>query len=115
MALPGAGGLAEGALAGIPATLAEAPLLHFALGGAHARAGRWAEAERAFREARRLDASRPDYAFNLAVSLDRQGRHKAALDYYREAATLARNNKAHFDPAALQRRIATLAEFGAGP
>lgn len=115
LALPGAGGLDEGALARIPATAAEAPLLHFALGGAHARAGRWAEAERAFREARRLDALQPDYAFNLAVSLDRQGRHKAALDYYREAVTLARNNKAHFDPAALQRRIATLAEFGAGP
>ena len=115
LALPGAGGLDEGALARIPATAAEAPLLHFALGGAHARAGRWAEAERAFREARRLDALQPDYAFNLAVSLDRQGRHKAALGYYREAVTLARNNKAHFDPAALQRRIATLTEFGAGP
>ena len=115
LALPGAGSLAEGALAGIPATLAEAPLLHFALGGAHARAGRWAEAERAFREARRLDESRPDYAFNLAVSLDRQGRHEAALDYYREAVALARDQQAHFDPAALQRRIATLAEFGAGP
>ena len=115
LALPGAGSLAEGALAGIPATLAEAPLLHFALGGAHARAGRWAEAERAFREARRLDASRPDYAFNLAVSLDRQGRHEAALDYYREAEALARDQQAHFDPVALQRRIATLAEFGAGP
>ena len=115
LALPGAGGLAEGALAGIPATLAEAPLLHFALGGAHARAGRWAEAERAFREARRLDALHPDYAFNLAVSLDRQGRHEAALDYYREAVALARDQPAHFDPAALQRRIATLAEFGAGP
>ena len=115
LALPGAGGLAEGALARIPATAAEAPLLHFALGGAHARAGRWAEAERAFREARRLDASHPDYAFNLAVSLDRQGRHQAALDYYREAVTLARDQQAHFDPAALQRRIATLAEFGAGP
>ena len=115
LALPGAGGLAEDALAGIPATLAEVPMLHFALGGAHARAGRWAEAERAFREARRLDALRPDYAFNLAVSLDRQGRHKAALDYYREAVALARDQQAHFDPAALQRRIATLAEFGAGP
>ena len=115
LALPGAVGLAEGALAGIPATLAEAPLLHFALGGAHARAGRWAEAERAFREARRLDESHPDYAFNLAVSLDRQGRHEAALGYYREAVALARDQQAHFDPAALQRRIATLAEFGAGP
>ena len=115
LALPGAGGLAEGALARLPATLAEAPLLHFALGGAHARAGRWAEAERAFREARRLDALHPDYAFNLAVSLDRQGRHEAALGYYREAVALARDQQAHFDPAALQRRIATLAEFGAGP
>ena len=115
LALPGAGGLAEGALARIPASAAEAPLLHFALGGAHARAGRWAEAERAFREARRLDALRPDYAFNLAVSLDRQGRREAALGYYREAMALARDQQAHFDPAALQRRIATLAEFGAGP
>ena len=115
LALPGAGGLAEGALARIPAQAAKAPLLHFALGGAHARAGRWAEAERAFSEARRLDALHPDYAFNLAVSLDRQGRHKAALDYYREAVALARDQQAHFDPVALQRRIATLAEFGAGP
>ena len=115
MALPGAGGLAEGAGQRIPATAARTPALYFALGGMHAREARWAEAERAFGEAHRLDGLNPDYAFNLAVSLDHQGRHKAALDYYNKAMTLARDNQSHFDPRAATRRIATLREFGAGP
>ena len=115
MALPGAGGLAEGALARIRATQTEAPLLYFSLGGMHAREARWAEAERAFGEAHRLDGLNPDYAFNLAVSLDHQGRHKAALDYYNKAMALARDNPSHFDRAAATRRIANLKAFGAGP
>ena len=115
LALPGAGGLAEGALARIPATAARTPALYFALGGMHAREARWAEAERAFGEAHRLDGLNPDYAFNLAVSLDHQGRHKAALDYYNKAMALARDNQSHFDRAAATRRIANLKAFGAGP
>lgn len=115
MALPGAAGLDEGALEQIRAKQTEAPLLYFALGGMHAREARWAEAERAFGEAHRLDGLNPDYAFNLAVSLDRQGRHKAALDYYNKAMALARDNQSHFDRAAATRRIASLRELGAGP
>lgn len=115
MALPGAAGLDEGALERIRAKETEAPLLYFSLGGMHAREARWAEAERAFGEAHRLDGLNPDYAFNLAVSLDHQGRHKAALDYYNKAMALARDNQSHFDRAAATRRIASLKAFGAGP
>ena len=112
MALPGAAGLDERALARLPAKEAEAPLLYFSLGGVYARQSRWAEAAEAFRAAHGLAGRNPDYAFNLAVSLDHLGQYRAALNYYHKAMTLARANKAHFDPAAVKRRIATLEESG---
>ena len=51
----------------------------------------------------------PDYAFNLAVSLDRLGQRRAALDYYRQAEALHGPNTA-FDGAAVAARIAALSE-----
>src|SRR5690606_20502116 len=63
--------------------------LHFALGNLYARQNRWAEAQAAYFEAVRCDSRNPDYAYNLAVSLDHLGKGAVAANYYREAVALA--------------------------
>jgi tetratricopeptide (TPR) repeat protein len=83
--------------------------LHFALGNLYAEQARWAEAQQSYFEAYRLDNSSPDYAFNLAVSLDRLAQSRPALEYYRRAEELATEFPAAFDTAVAQRRAAELA------
>ncbi len=86
--------------------------LNFALGNLHAGNGRWHEAQTAYfdalLQARREGNATPDYAFNLAVSLERIGQSGAALQYYREAETLAANIKPGFDTQLLRQRLTEL-------
>jgi Flp pilus assembly protein TadD len=49
---------------------------------------REAEAERAFREAARLDETSARYAYNLGLILERQGRAAEARPWYEKAAAL---------------------------
>ncbi|MGE0082345.1 MAG: hypothetical protein AB7U81_13725, partial [Thiohalomonadaceae bacterium] len=65
----------------------------FLRGNDLAAQGRWEEAGAAYAEAFALD-QRPDYAFNLAVSLERLGRREDALHHYRVA--LAARDGAHW-------------------
>lgn len=88
--------------------------LEMALGNLYASQQRWSEAQGAYYNAL-LTASRstggpvhPDYAFNLAVSLEQLNQKKAALDYYRQAQTLAREVTPGFDPQLLNSRLAYL-------
>jgi Tfp pilus assembly protein PilF len=87
-----------------------AAYLHFALGTRYASAGRWSDAQQAFFEAYRRDDANADYAYNLAVSLDRMGQGPAALDYYRRALLLLDAGGAHFNDATVLERIAALAD-----
>jgi tetratricopeptide (TPR) repeat protein len=82
--------------------------LQFSLGNLYARQGRWPEAQEAYFAALRDDPGNPDYAFNMAVSLDRLGQGKAALAWYRRARELAVARPAVFDDAGAARRIAAL-------
>jgi tetratricopeptide (TPR) repeat protein len=85
--------------------------LSFALGNLYATQNRWNEAQSAYFDA--LLAAKtgntgpvnPDYAFNLAISLERINQLPTALDYYREAETLSRNSSPGFDPALLAQRL----------
>jgi tetratricopeptide (TPR) repeat protein len=87
--------------------------LTLALGNLYASQQRWSEAQGAYYNAL-LIASRgagpvnPDYAFNLAVSLDQLGKPAAALDYYRQAQAMARDVTPGFDPQQLTSRLAHL-------
>ncbi len=83
------------------------PQLHFALGNHHAGLGQWKEAQRAYFEAFRLAPTRADYAFNLAVTLDRLMLHKQALEYYLKARELA-GKETLFNSSQLERRITQL-------
>ena len=85
------------------------PYIHFALGSWYARQQRWGDAQQAYFEAFRRDAGNADYAYNLAVSLDRMGQAKAALEYYQKALGLADTGSAAFNPAEVLARIQSLA------
>jgi Flp pilus assembly protein TadD len=90
------------------------PSLQFALGNLYASQQRWHEAQSAYFNAlaqARRDTSTsvsPDYAFNLAISLDQLKQTRSALEYYRLAAELNNQSAANFDPAVLRQRINTL-------
>ena len=83
--------------------------LHFALGNQYANQARWDEAQQAYFDAFSLDAGNPDFAYNLAVSLDQLGQIKQAVTYYRKALDLAKNRSARFRPAEVGARLGELA------
>lgn len=88
--------------------------LHFALGTLYVAQGRWAEAQQAFFDAFHHDPGNADYAFNLAICLERLGQPVAALDYYRRAVDLARGRSASFNASEAARRIEALSATATG-
>lgn len=92
----------------------ENPFLHFTLGNIYALQQRWAEAQQAFFDAYRFDSANPDYALNLAASLDRLGQAQPALDYYTVALRLAEGRSARFDAASVQARVQALSAAQGG-
>jgi TolA-binding protein len=88
------------------------PFLYFILGNVYAAQSRWAEAQQAFFDAYRNDSANPDYALNLAASLDRLGQVQPALDYYGVALKLAETQPAGFNADGVRARMQTLASGG---
>jgi Flp pilus assembly protein TadD len=98
----------ESQLRGLIAARPEASL-HFALGNLFARQSRWADAQQSFFAASTAAPQNADYAFNLAVALDRMGKGKVALGHYARALSLAADARAvQFDTAAARTRLAEL-------
>jgi tetratricopeptide (TPR) repeat protein len=96
---------------GLKTQLAEQPTshhLHFALGNDLARQRRWPEAQQAYFNAYSLDPDNPDYAYNLAVSLDQLNQPRPALSYYERARQLSEARSAQFNRAQLDQRISDL-------
>ena len=87
---------------------AEASVLYFTLGNQHARQGRWDEARLAYSKAQAADPGNPDFAFNLAVSLDQLHQPTAALEHYRRALELADTRMAHFALESARLRVQQL-------
>jgi len=75
----------------------DAAVLQFALGNQYAMQARWAEAQDAYFRAWAADPENPDFAFNLAVSLDQLRQPRQALEYYRKAIALADKRQPGFD------------------
>ncbi len=86
----------------------ESGVLQFALGNLYVQQRRWADAQQAYFRAMASDPENPDYAFNLAVSLEHLRQPVPALDYYRRALSLAQRRNASFDPAAARERVQQL-------
>jgi Flp pilus assembly protein TadD len=98
----------ESQLRGLIAARPEASL-HFALGNLLARQARWADAQQSFFAASTAAPQNADYAFNLAVALDRMGKGKVAIGHYSRALALAADARAvQFDTAAARTRLAEL-------
>ena len=104
---------AESRLRQLLAVDPEDPQSHFTLGSYYAQQRRWADAQTAFFAAVRRAPDNADYAFNLAVSLDRLGQGEAALTWYRRAVVL-RAHGGTFAPAVAITRVAQLSA-GASP
>jgi tetratricopeptide (TPR) repeat protein len=85
-----------------------AAVLNFTLGNQLAQQGRWAEAQQEYFKAYSAEPDNPDFAYNVAVSLDHLRQPKLALDYYRRALALAKARGASFDYAGAESRAAQL-------
>ncbi len=82
--------------------------LHFIKGVGLASGQQWQAAQSAFYEAYSRDNINPDYAFNLAVSLDHLSQPVLARVYYERAVELSGTRKIHFERTEAERRIAEL-------
>ncbi|MEO5378524.1 MAG: tetratricopeptide repeat protein [Magnetococcus sp. DMHC-6] len=86
----------------------QAAHLYFALGVLYAGQKRWNDAQGAFFRAYTGNNNNPDYAFNLAVSLDHMAKGKAALPYYQRALEGSKIQSVNFDVDKVNKRIQTL-------
>ncbi|MFH1604117.1 MAG: tetratricopeptide repeat protein [Pseudomonadota bacterium] len=86
----------------------EATFLYFTLGNQYAAQRRWAEAQQAYFKAYSGDPGHPDFAYNLAISLDQLHQTKSALEYYRRALALAQERSVSFDKAQVNKRVSQL-------
>lgn len=90
--------------------------LAFALGNLFASQSRWNEAQNAYFDALLIanevgsNSISPDYAFNLAVSLERLNQLDLAYSYYQEALDLSSSSPAGFNMDNLNQRMAYLEE-----
>ena len=96
---------AESRLKSMIAAQPEASFLHFTLGNQFAGQGRWEEAQQAYFRAYTGDPENADFAYNLAISLDRMHQPQPALEYYRRALALALSHPASFDKAQVSKRV----------
>lgn len=87
----------------------DAQVLNFTLGNQYAQQGRWVEAQQAYFKAYTAEPENPDFAYNLAVSLDQLRQPKLALEYYRRAISMAQQHASSFDQALARNRVQELA------
>lgn len=80
----------------------------FELGNLYAQQSRWPEAQDAYFRAYEAAPDNADYAYNLAIGLDRLAQPRLALDYYQRALVLSKTKPGNFDLNAAQNRIKQL-------
>ena len=83
----------------------EAGPVLFALGNLYAQQNRWPEAQQTYFRAYSAAPDNADYAYNLAIGLDRLNQGKLALTYYQRALALGQDKPAGFDRTALRQRM----------
>jgi len=87
----------------------DSPHLNFALANAYAAQHRWQEAQGHYFTALQNNPDDPNYAYNLAVSLEHISQPKAAVSYYRRALENYNKGLATFSRDAVDRRLEKLA------
>lgn len=101
----GDAGQSENRLKAALAANPEAAPVQFALGNLYSQQGRWSEAQQAYFRAFSAAPDNPDYAYNLAIGLDRLNQGKLALTYYQRALALAQDKAVGFDRNTLRQRM----------
>lgn len=90
--------------------------LYFTLGNLYADQNRWAQAQQAYFQAHHLQPGNADYAFNLAVGLERISQPRLAINYLRIAIRLAEAGaRPNFDLASARKRAALLEAANGAP
>lgn len=82
--------------------------IHYTLGVLYYDQNRFGEAERAFSKASAIEPEQPDYAYNLALALDRLGRTREAARQYVAALNLANQTNAVFSRDLARARLKIL-------
>jgi tetratricopeptide (TPR) repeat protein len=98
----------ESRIKSLIASQPDATHLYFSLGNQYAVQSRWREAQDAYFKAFSADPDNPDFAYNLAVSLDHLRQGSLAAEYYRRAVNLAAQRPAAFERARAERRAREL-------
>ncbi|MDJ0778491.1 MAG: tetratricopeptide repeat protein [Gammaproteobacteria bacterium] len=86
----------------------ESPYLNFALGNAYGAQNRWQEAQGFYFTALQNNPDDPNYAYNLAVSLEHIKQPQAAMNYYRRALANMGNGLATFSRDVVNQRLEVL-------
>ena len=88
----------------------DSPYLNFALANAYGAQNRWQEAQGYYFKALENNPQDPNYAYNLAVSLEHIAQPLAAVSYYRRALDNIDNNLAVFNREIVNQRVEILAK-----
>ena len=86
--------------------------LHFLKANVFAVRNQWQAAQQSYFNAWEKQPANPDYAFNLAVSLDQLQQTTQALSFYQKAYSLLQNAPHNIDISILQNRIEQLKQGG---
>ena len=87
------------------------PYLNFALGNILGAQNRWQEAQGLYFVAFENNPNDPNYAYNLAVSLEHIAKPKVAITYYERALSNFTNGLATFDREVVDTRLETLRQL----
>lgn len=82
--------------------------LNFTLGNFYSQKKRWADAQAAYFKAYSKYPNNPDYAYNLAVSLDHLGKQAVASNYYKISLESAQQYPAKFSPDTVRKRLSEI-------
>ncbi len=86
----------------------ESPHLNFALANAYGSQNRWQEAQKHYFTALQNNPEDPNYAYNLAVSLEHIAKPEVAIAYYQRALDNFDKGLATFSRDVVDQRLATL-------
>ena len=88
----------------------DSPYLNFALANAYSVQNRWQEAQGHYFKALENNPGDPNYAYNLAVSLEHIAQPQVAVSYYQRALDNINNGLAIFNREVVSQRMETLAK-----
>ena len=89
----------------------DSPYLNFALANIYGAQKRWQEAQRLYFKALQNNPGDPNYAYNLAVSLEHIAQPGAAMTYYQRALDNFDNGLATFSREVVDQRLEILAKL----